>query len=268
MKNKIINNYFNLKKKNVLIVGGAGYLGFEMSKALLSVGANVIIASRQKKNYDNKIKKLKLIEKKRINFFKLDITKINSVNSFYKIYKKKYNSRIDVLINCGWNGKKNTLESINHKDWDHDINVSLSSTFKFTKKMLPLIKPFKGKIINISSMYGHIAPDYKIYLSDDNLSNPPSYGAAKAGIIQLTKYLASYLSPYEITVNSISPGAFPFPVVIKKYPKFIKELQKKSVLGRIGNPKDLRGIIVLLSSKSGSYINGQNICVDGGWSIT
>ena len=56
--------------------------------------------------------------------------------------------------------------------------------------------------------------------------------------------------------------------VIKKYPKFIKELQKKSVLGRIGNPKDLRGIIVLLSSKSGSYINGQNICVDGGWSIT
>ena len=238
MENKIIFNLFNLEKKNILIIGGSGYLGFEMSKALLSVGANIIIAGRNKKNFYDKIKKSKLnLKKEKINFLKLDITKIKSVNSFYRIYKKKYNSRIDVLINCGWNGKKNTLESITPKDWDHDINVSLSSAFKFTKKMLPLIKPFKGKVINIASMYGHFAPDYKIYLGNNKLSNPPSYGAAKAGLIQLTKYLASYLSPYGITVNSISPGAFPFPITIKKYPKFIKELKKNLFLVGLATPK-------------------------------
>ena len=73
-----------------------------------------------------------------------------------------------------------------------------------------MLKKTNGKIINIASMYGHVAPDYKIYENNNNIANPPSYGSAKAGIIQLTKYLASFLSPFKINVNSISPGAFPF----------------------------------------------------------
>ena len=266
MKKKFNNNIFSLEKKIALVIGGSGYLGFEMSKALFLMGARIIIASRDKKSFDNNIKKLKLKDKKKIKFLKLDISNSKSINTFYKRLIKESNSKLDILINCAWNGKKNTLESINDKDWDHDINVSLSSTFKITKKLFPLLKLSKGKIVNIASMYGHVAPDYKIY-DDKSLSNPPSYGAAKAGIIQLTKYLASYLSPYKINVNSISPGAFPFPLTIKKFPKFINNLKNKSVLGRIGNPKDLSGIIVLLCSEAGDYINGQNICVDGGWSI-
>ncbi len=262
------SNFFSLENKTALVIGGAGYLGFEMSKALCSMGAKVIIASRDIKNFNHNMKKLKIKFKKKkpIKYLKIDISNTKSVNLFYKNLKKECNSKLDILVNCAWNGKKNTLESINNKDWDHDINVSLSSTFKITKKLLPLLKLSRGKIINIASMYGHVAPDYRIY-SNKNLSNPPSYGAAKAGIIQLTKYLASYLSPFNINVNSISPGAFPFPSTIKKFPKFIKELKKKSVLGRIGYPKDLNGVIVLLCSDGGNYINGQNICVDGGWSV-
>lgn len=262
------NNIFNLENKTALVIGGSGYLGFEMSKALFLMGAKVIIASRDNKNFYYNLKKNKhnLDKKKQFKFLKLDITKTNSFNKFYKSLNEECNSKLDILVNCAWNGKKNTLESINNRDWDHDINVSLSSTFKITKKLLPLLKKSKGKIVNIASMYGHIAPDYKIY-SDKNLSNPPSYGAAKAGIIQMTKYLASYLSPYKINVNSISPGAFPFPQTVKKFPKFIKELKRKSVLGRIGIPSDLQGVIILLCSEGGNYINGQNICVDGGWSV-
>jgi gluconate 5-dehydrogenase len=261
------DDIFSLKNKTALVIGGAGYLGFEMSKTLFSMGATVIIASRDEKKFNHNIRKVKIkLNKNHIKFLKLDITKTKSVNLFYKNLKKLCNLKLDILINCAWNGKKNTLESINNKDWDHDINISLSSTFKITKKLLPLLKLSKSKIINIASMYGHIAPDYKIYLNK-NFSNPPSYGAAKAGIIQLTKYLASYLSPFKINVNSISPGAFPFPSTIKKFPKFIKELKRKSVLGRIGYPKDLNGTIVLLCSKGGDYINGQNICIDGGWSV-
>jgi NAD(P)-dependent dehydrogenase (short-subunit alcohol dehydrogenase family) len=261
-------NLFNLENKTALIIGGAGYLGFEMSKALFLMNAKVIIASRDIENFNYNMKKLKveINKQKKIKFIKLDISKTKSINSFYKNLKKECNSKLDILINCAWNGKKNTLESISNKDWDHDINISLSSTFKITKKLLPLLKLSQGTIINIASMYGHVSPDYRIY-KNKNLSNPPSYGAAKAGIIQLTKYLASYLSPFNINVNSISPGAFPFPSTKKKFPEFVRELKKKAVLGRIGYPKDLNGITVLLCSDAGKYINGQNICVDGGWSV-
>jgi len=230
-------NLFNLENKTALIIGGAGYLGFEMSKALFLMNAKVIIASRDIENFNYNMKKLKveINKQKKIKFIKLDISKTKSINSFYKNLKKECNSKLDILINCAWNGKKNTLESISNKDWDHDINISLSSTFKITKKLLPLLKLSQGTIINIASMYGHVSPDYRIYKNKN--------------------------------VNSISPGAFPFPSTKKKFPEFVRELKKKAVLGRIGYPKDLNGITVLLCSDAGKYINGQNICVDGGWSV-
>ena len=115
-------------------------------------------------------------------------------------------------------------------------------------------------------MYGHLSPDYRLYENVPQ-SNPPSYGASKAGIIQLTKYLASFLSKYKIRVNCISPGAFPFPEVVSKYPEFVERLNSKNPMNRIGKPEELKGVVGLLCSNAGSYINGQNICVDGGWGI-
>ena len=99
-----------------------------------------------------------------------------------------------------------------------------------------------------------------------NFLNPPSYGASKAGVIQLTKYFATYLANDKIRVNSISPGAFPSQEV-QKSPGFIKNLILKIPLGRIGLPEDLGGPIVFLASDSSSYITGQNFCIDGGWTI-
>ena len=266
MKIKDIENIFNLKGKNAIVVGGAGYLGSNISETLLLMGANVVVASRSKKKFDELKKKPNLRKNDKFTYLKLDTTISSSINKFYANYNKKFNYKLDIFINCAWNGKKNTLDSISNKDWDHDINMSLSSIFKVTKKFIPLLKRSEGKIVNISSMYGHVAPDYKIYKSE-NLANPPSYGAAKAGIIQLTKYLASFLSLYKINVNCISPGAFPFKSTKRKHPDFIRKLKKKSVLGRLGIPRDLRGVVVLLTSNAGNYINGQNICVDGGWSV-
>ena len=95
-------------------------------------------------------------------------------------------------------------------------------------------------------------------------ANPPSYGAAKAGVIQLTKYLASFLSPYGVRVNALSPGPFPFPET-QKNNDFIEKLASKNMLNRIGQPEDLKGAIALLCSDASSYMTGQNICVDGGW---
>ena len=97
-----------------------------------------------------------------------------------------------------------------------------------------------------------------------NLSSPPSYAVAKAGVIQLTKYLASYWAKYGMRVNSISPGPFPKEEVVKNK-KFYGALKNKTMLGRIGQPEDLKGVVALLAGDASSYITGQNIIIDGGW---
>ena len=114
-------------------------------------------------------------------------------------------------------------------------------------------------------MYGHVAPDYRLYDSD-KFANPPSYGAAKAGVIQLTKYIASFLSPYGIRANCISPGPFPFETTQIENPDFIERLNAKNPQNRIGKPFELKGAAALLCSDASSYMTGQNVCVDGGWS--
>ena len=115
-------------------------------------------------------------------------------------------------------------------------------------------------------MYGMVVPDLNIYKEREEFLNPPNYGVSKAGVIHLSKYYAMYLGKYNINVNSISPGPFPSEDV-QKDKEFIKRLENKTKLKRIGNPEDLQGLILLLSSSMSSYITGQNIAIDGGWTI-
>ena len=260
-----LNNLLSLKGKTALIVGGAGLLGGEISYALAELGANILIASRNERKSNNFLKNLKNKYKGSHKYFYLDIS---SKESIIELFNNKYfkNNKIDILVNSGWSGNKNTLETITDSDWDYDIEVCLSGVFRTIKYSIPHLKKSKGVILNIASMYGHVAPDYRMY-DGKKYANPPSYGAAKAGIIQLTKYCASFLAKEKIRVNSISPGPFPFNSTQKNNPKFISILASKNVSNRIGNPEDLKGIAAVLCSNAGSYINGQNICIDGGWSI-
>jgi gluconate 5-dehydrogenase len=112
-------------------------------------------------------------------------------------------------------------------------------------------------------MYGYVAPDYRLY-DGQELANPPSYGAAKAGVLQFTRYLSSFLAPYGIRANCLSPGAFPHPPT-QANTAFMERLSGKNPLGRIGQPHELKGAVALLCSDAGSYMTGQNVCVDGGW---
>jgi gluconate 5-dehydrogenase len=123
----------------------------------------------------------------------------------------------------------------------------------------------QGVIINISSMYGIVSPDPRIY-GDSGYNNPPDYGAGKAGIIQFTKYAACHLAAKGIRVNAVSPGPFPG-AEVQKNEAFITNLKNKVPLGRIGQPADLKGVVVFLASDASSYITGQNIIVDGGWTV-
>ena len=261
-KMKSLEELLSLQNKTVFITGGAGHLGTAMCEALAELGANIVIGSRDKEKGASVARKLSEEFGVQASGVQLDITDPESLEPALLYIEKEY-GRLDVLINNAWSGKKNTFESISMDYWKYDIDVCLNGVFYTVKKAVPYLKDTRGVIINIASMYGHVAPDYRMYAGTDH-ANPPSYGAAKAGVIQLTKYLASFLSPHGIRVNAISPGPFPFSDILGNA-EFIGALEAKTMLNRIGNPEDLKGPIALLCSDASSYMTGQNICVDGGW---
>ena len=267
MKNNIntkVTELFSLKNKKILIIGGAGFLGKAMTLTLLELGAYVIVASRDQKNGTKVIGEINKKFKKKAIFIPVDIANNSSLQLLTKEVSKRFNGNLDVLINCGWAGKKNSFDSISIDDWNYDIEVCLNAVFKTIKKFLPMLKKNEGgNILNVGSTYGGLAPDFKIYDST-KYTNPPSYGAAKAGIIQLTKYCASFFAQYKIRSNCLSPGAFPQIKTRKDNPKFVKRLAEKCPTNRIGEPVDLKGAVALLCSDAGSFINGQNLRVDGG----
>lgn len=261
----LLADLFKLTGKSALVVGGAGLLGSEISFALAELGANVVIASRDLDNCEKRV--TEIAEKFPDTDPTALVLDISCPSDIRRSVKKIGDEKgIDILVNSGWSGRKNTLESISDEDWDNDIEICLNGVFRTIKMAIPYLKVNGGIVLNIASMYGHVSPDYRLYESS-KFANPPSYGAAKAGVIQLTKYCASFLSPFGIRVNAISPGPFPYESTQKESPDFMKSLAAKNPLGRIGNPHELKAVAALLCSDASSYMTGQNICVDGGWAV-
>jgi gluconate 5-dehydrogenase len=258
---------FSLNGRTALVVGGAGLLGGEITYAFAELGAEVIVASRDAAHCQTFVDTLgATIGGVRAHAVDVDITNPASIDALMSRVAAITGGGLDILVNSGWSGRKNTFESISDADWDLDIEVCLNGVFRTVKRAFPLLKARRGNVLTLASMYGHVAPDYRMYDSE-RFANPPSYGAAKAGVIQLTRYLASFLSPHGIRVNCVSPGPFPFEQTQKENPDFIARLAAKNPLNRIGRPHELKGAAVLLCTDAGAYITGQNVCVDGGWAI-
>jgi gluconate 5-dehydrogenase len=178
---------------------------------------------------------------------------------------QKY-GKIDVLINNAISQKATPGTSIqSDDDWAESLKGTLLSVHTCIRDIIPIFKnQGQGKVINVSSMYGMIAPDFNVYKDLEQFTNVPQYGAAKAAVIQITKYFASLLGKDNITVNCVSPGPFPSNTV-QENKEFIKRLSEKTLLKRVGKPEDLQGIFELLCSDKSNFITGQNIAVDGGW---
>ncbi len=263
---KTLQQLFSLKGKTAVVTGGAGYLGTAICETLAELGANLVLASRDKAKCEKKCDEIKELTGGSVKAVALELDVLNrdAPAKFFAQVHEHFDA-IDILVNNAWSGNKNSWESITNEDWEHDIDMSLNSVFRLTKAAFPDLKASRGVILNIASMYGHIGPDYRIY-DGKEFANPPSYGAAKAGVIQFTKYLASFLSPHQIRVNALSPGAFPHPPT-QKHTAFMEKLGSKNPMNRIGQPDELKGAVALLCSPAGSYITGQNLCVDGGWAI-
>lgn len=261
---KTLSELMSLDGRTALVSGGAGYLGIEMCRTLAELGANVVIASRDPAKCAQAAAQLsgEGLGAGRVVGRQLNVMDLTSVGECLDAVTDQFGG-LDILVNNAWSGNKNSWESIDEKDWSYDIDMSLNSVFRMTKLAFPLLRDRRGIILNITSMYGYVAPDYRLY-DGKEFANPPSYGAAKAGVLQFTRYLSSFLAPYGIRANCLSPGAFPHPPT-QANAAFMERLSGKNPLGRIGQPQDLKGAVALLCTDASSYMTGQNICVDGGW---
>lgn len=259
---KIDNNLFDLTGRIALVTGGAGYLGIEMSRGLAGAGATVIIASRDEAKCRNVAMNLPIVGVG----MNLDITDDNSVRQCMERIQSQY-GKLDILVNNAAEVRGGQMLGMSSEDFNSTINGTLTNVFRMIQVAVPMMKNLEpgASIINIASMYGMVSPDERSYKVKPEAENPPDYGAAKAGVIQLTKYAACKLASLNIRVNAISPGPFPNPQ--KNSQEFIDVLSKKTPLKRVGEPQEIKGAVVFLASPSSSYITGHNLVIDGGWTI-
>jgi len=251
---------FDLKGKTILITGGYGYLGSALSSGLADLDATVCVLGRSRKKFDDVFQHCKYD----IEFIDCDISDTKSIRSAITSAVNDHGS-LDVLINNATYCRGNDPSNISDDDWGYSIDGVLSSAYRCIREVVPFFQRQKsGNIINVGSMYGIVSPDFSVYENAPDYLNPPHYGAAKAGLIHLTRYFSRYLGPENIRVNCISPGPFPNEEVQQNL-AFIEALEKRTSLGRIGRPEELVGAAVYLSSPASSYVTGQNLVVDGGW---
>ena len=254
---------FSLKNKVILVTGGYGHLGKSITESLIFHEATVYVLGRDKAKFLNTFENSEYLNKSL--FFEIcDVASTESIKaSFKKIVDG--NDKIDILINNAFYSEGQSPEEMTDEEWEKGMQGTLSNVFKCIREIIPYYKANNsGKIINVSSMYGIVAPQFEVYEEFPSFLNPPHYGAAKAGIIQLTKYYASYLGRFGIQVNAVTPGPFPSNNV-QESKGFIDQLTKRTCLNRIGKPEDLAGAFVFLASDTSDFITGQNIIVDGGW---
>ena len=250
----------DLKNKVILITGGSGLLGTQFSESFLRLGSKLILLDLKKPSFSHQ----------NLLFIKCNVSNESELIKAFKLIVKKF-KKVDVLVNNACKNyspkkiKKNKyeLENFDHKMWDSDLMVGLKGAFLTTKIFGGhMAKNGGGKIINISSDLGLIAPDQRIYKSS-NFKKPITYSVIKHGIIGLTKYSATYWLKKNIQCNAIAPGG----VKNNQSKKFIRNLSKLIPLGRMANQNEYNFLLLFLASKHSSYLNGSVIVADGGRSI-
>lgn len=258
-------NLHRLDGRVAFITGAAGHLGRVMARALAEAGCQIILNGR---NHDRLETSKQSLQNHAVGIDTacFDIQNTEHLSAFFERVP-----RLDILINNAYTGTPGSLDSADDQDFETAFASGVTAAFNATRSALPALKAAVSEtghasVINIASMYGHVSPDPDLY-GASGLNSPPYYGPAKAGLIQLTKYLACHLSPEKIRVNAISPGPFPTFEIQEERPEFVDRLAAKTPMGRIGHPSEIAGPVLFLASDASTYVTGVNLCVDGGWTV-
>ena len=243
---------FSLKNKIIVVTGGNGLLGKEMVTTFREYGAITISLDIY-------------FDKQGQDDFLADITNEESVKSVVNTIISKYN-KIDGWVNNAYPRTKdwgNKFEDILLESWRKNVDMHLNGYFICCQIILEQMKvQGYGSLVNMSSIYGLIGPDFTIYYGTE-MTMPAAYAAIKGGLTNLSRYLASYYGKFQIRVNTVSPGG-----IFDNQPEsFVNNYNNKVPLKRMGSPKDIVSSVFYLLTDETSYITGHNLVVDGGWSI-
>lgn len=255
-----------LAQKIVVITGGAGLIGQEFVKAVVENNGVAIIADINNEiGISVKNTLSEQFQTTAIDFVQLDITSKASLQECLRKVHAKH-GKIDALINNAYPRNKNYgrhFFDVEYDDFSQNVSLNLGGYFLTSQQFaLYFQKQGYGNIVNISSIYGVIAPKFEIY---DNtfMTTPVEYAAIKAGLIHLTKYMAKYFKGMNIRVNTLSPGG-----IFDHQPEPFLNAYKNSCLNKgMLHKSDLRGTIIYLLSDMSQYLNGQNIVIDDGFSL-
>lgn len=260
---------FKLDGKVAIVVGGLGTIGLECSRALAQAGAHVLmldIASERGKEVEKEFKD----KGYKAEFIEFDITDLKGYNEkFKKLFN--LNNRIDILVNAAYPRTKDWGEDLGimtTDSWLENVEIQMSSTCLIIREVAELMKNnnIKGTIISMGSNYGVVAPDFSVYTEDMKYTSPAAYAAIKGGIINFTRYCASYYGKDGIRVNCISPAN----IMTTRDKRMANQtltgnLKNKTPLKRLGTPEDIAPAVLFMASDAATYITGINFLLDGGW---
>jgi len=271
-----IQEKFDLTGRVAVVTGGIGLLGTEFCRTLAEAGAAVAVVDLNQEKCAATAAELSGAGHKALGIA-TDITNPASVNAMVEQVIAHF-GRLDVLVNSAALDPKFDPQAVSKgiapgkfeeyplEQWNAALNVNLTGTFLVTqacvKQMIAQGK--KGSIINICSTYGLNGPDQRIYRKPDGSQpafKPVYYTVTKAGIVGFTKYLAAYYMETEIRVNMLTPGG----VYNNHDETFVKNYSAKTILGRMAHKDEMNGALLFLASDASSYMTGNNVVVDGGW---
>ena len=254
-----MKNYFDLKGRVAVVTGCSTGLGVQMAKALASQGANIVCLARRQNKVDENAEAIKNEFGVDAIGISCDITDTEKVNAAVKQVMDKF-GRIDILINNAGTGAVAPAEDITDEQFEDEVKIDLTGTFKMARAVAKqaMLPAGYGRIINIASMYG---------LVGNKIAPCSPYHAAKGGVVNLTRALASEWGKHGITVNAICPGYFYTPLTKETLDsEMFQEYAKNMIpMERYGNEGELDPAVLFLSSPASTYVNGISVPVDGGY---
>lgn len=257
-----------LEGRVVVITGGAGLIGKEFVKAVAQEGGIAVIADIDEtaaKNAQKEVQKTLSRSKGSVETIEMDITSNTSLNDCIEELHRRH-GRIDALVNNAYPRNKNYgrhFFDVKYEDFVENVGLNLGGYFITSQQFaLYFKKQGYGNIINISSIYGVIAPKFNIY-EGTPMTVPVEYAAIKSALIHLTKYMAKYFKGMNIRVNAISPGG-----IFDNQPEaFVEAYAKECISKGMLDKSDLNGTLIYLLSDLSSHVIGQNIVVDDGFTL-
>ena len=254
----MINQLFGLQGKTALITGGSSGLGKGIALALGLAGAEIAIAARRESLLGEASERLSA-QGITVSSFSADLSELQQAQDLSQRVLRKL-GKVDILVNAAGINLRESFGDVSPQSWQEQLNVQLAAPFFMTQALAPQMKERHwGRVINIASLQSYRA-----------FANSAPYGAAKGGVLQLTRAIAQEWSKFGITCNAIGPGYFPTALTVPVFsdPALVKMHAERTAIGRNGEVQDLNGLAIFLASDASAYITGQTIMIDGGYTAS